>query len=76
MLKGSPQLLQLLKVLELDLLRYSSQPGRRPEGPYADVLPFIVDQGQDWEAFAVAGQSAASNLVENTCFSSFSRSGF
>ena len=58
MLKASPQLLQLLRSVEADLARFTSQPGRRPEGIFADVLPFLVDQLQDWEAYAGAGQAA------------------
>lgn len=58
-LKASPQLLELLKAVEADTARYTSQAGRRPEGPYADVLPFIVDQRQDWESFATVGQTQA-----------------
>ena len=58
MLKASLQLLQLLRSVEADLARFTSQPGRRPEGVFADVLPFLVDQLQDWEAYAGAGQAA------------------
>ena len=54
-LKASSQIADLLKTIEGDLLRYQAQPGRRPDGVYAEVLPFLAEQQQQWQSFATAG---------------------
>ena len=38
--------------VERDLGAFSGQPGRRPEGPYADLLPWLAHQAQEWAASA------------------------
>lgn len=60
--KASPQLLQLLKAVESDLQKVTDQAGRRPEGPYAEVLPFLVSQRQDWEQYAAASQASTTQV--------------
>ena len=66
-LKSSPTLLGLLREVEGELGRYTGQAGRRPEGVHADVLPFLVSQGQDWEAYAASGQpSTPSQQVDSS----------
>jgi hypothetical protein len=66
-LQSAPHLLQLLKEVEQDLSRYTGQAGRRPEGAHADVLPFLVTQGNDWEAYATSGQPSTSHQVPPRC---------
>lgn len=53
-LAQSPELCELIVAVEADYARYVQHPGRRPEGPYAEVLPFLAEQAQDWEAAALA----------------------
>lgn len=50
----SPELCELIAAVEADYARFVQHPGRRPEGPYAEVLPFLAEQAQDWEAAALA----------------------
>lgn len=57
--KASEQLKSLLKGVEADLREYEGQGGRRSESIYADTLPFLASQRQDWEGYASAGQSSA-----------------
>ena len=56
--RASPQLAQLLKEVEPELVKVTRQAGRRLEGPHAELLPFLMSQRQDWEAYALAGQSS------------------
>lgn len=39
---------------------------RRPEGDYAELLPWLLDQATDWEAAAAAGAAATPPLVPDT----------
>uniref|UniRef100_A0A7S2VW20 Uncharacterized protein n=1 Tax=Chlamydomonas chlamydogama TaxID=225041 RepID=A0A7S2VW20_9CHLO len=54
-LADSPALLKELKCVEGVYNRYLQSPLRRPEGEYADILAWCVDQAHDWEAAAAAG---------------------
>ena len=49
---AAPELCQLVREVEEDYARFLQHPGRRPKGPYAEVLPFLAEQAQDWEASA------------------------
>ena len=60
--RASPQLVRLLRAVEADLRSYGAQAGRRPEGPYAEVLPFAASQLQDWQSYAAAGQTSTSQV--------------
>jgi len=66
-LKASPFLLPLLREVEGDLGRFTGQAGRRPEGVHADVLPFLVTQGQDWEAYASSSQPSTTSQQVSLC---------
>ena len=57
---AAPELCQLVREVEEDYERFLQHPGRRPKGPYAEVLPFLAEQAQDWEASASATSSGAS----------------
>ena len=50
----APELCELIAAVEEDYARFLQHPGRRPEGPYAELLPFLAEQAQDWEAAALA----------------------
>ncbi|KAK9815560.1 hypothetical protein WJX72_005838 [[Myrmecia] bisecta] len=54
---AAPELGDLLRTVEHDFARYMAHPARRPEGLYAEVLPFLHDQAQDWEVTALADSS-------------------
>ncbi len=56
----APELCELIAAVEDDYARFLQHPGRRPEGPYAELLPFLAEQAQDWEAAALATSSAGS----------------
>lgn len=45
----------MLAAVEADFGRFLGS--RRPEGPFAEVLPFAHDQAADWEAAAAADAS-------------------
>lgn len=51
----------MLSVVEADFARFLTS--RRPEGPFAEVLPFAHDQAADWEA-AAAADSSGTVLLE------------
>ena len=51
---AAPELCQLVREVEEDYERFLQHPGRRPKGPHAEVLPFLAEQAQDWEASASA----------------------
>ncbi len=57
---AAPELCQLVREVEEDYARFLQHPGRRPKGPYAEVLPFLAEQAQDWEASASATSAGAS----------------
>lgn len=48
----SPTLVQLLQDVERDANRcYQSEP-RRAEGPFAEMLPWVIDQAENWRRFS------------------------
>ena len=53
--QSAPELVGMLAAVEADFGRYLGS--RRPEGPFAEVLPFAHDQAADWEAAAAADAS-------------------
>lgn len=57
---AAPELCALIKEVEADYVRFLQHPGRRPKGPYAEVLPFLAEQAQDWETSAAATSAGAS----------------
>ena len=57
---AAPELCQLIKDVEADYERFLQHPGRRPKGPYAEVLPFLAEQAQDWESCATATSAGSS----------------
>ena len=54
-----------LDQLEAAFRRYVAT--RRPEGPFAEFLPFASDQVTDWEA-AASGDSAQADAAEVSSF--------
>ena len=57
---AAPELCQMIKDVEADYERFLQHPGRRPKGPYAEVLPFLAEQAQDWESCATATSAGSS----------------
>ena len=57
---AAPELCGLIAGAEAALGAHAAHPKRRPEGPQADLLPFLADQAADWEAAALAALSAPS----------------
>ena len=50
--QAAPELVTMLGSVEGDFAHFLAS--RRPEGPFAEVLPFVHDQAADWEAAAAA----------------------
>ncbi|BDA48624.1 hypothetical protein COCOBI_12-3050 [Coccomyxa sp. Obi] len=69
----SPELRELIAEVEADYARFVQHPGRRPEGPYAEVLPFLAEQAQDWEAAALATSTTCPPVSALPEFRLFSR---
>ncbi len=46
------------------LCSYLQSPLRRPEGEYADMLAWAVEQAHDWEGAAAAGAQPVGGLVQ------------
>ena len=57
-------LIYLLDFPVFPLHRFVQSPHRRPEGPYADMLAWAVEQARDWEAAAVAGEVGAAAALD------------
>ena len=55
----SPELCGLIRGVEGDYARFLHHPTRRPEGPHSELLPWLADQAQEWEAVATAGAATA-----------------
>ena len=53
-LESSPALVDLLRAVERDVNRCAASQPRRAEGPYAELLPWLIDQAQDWQIAATA----------------------
>jgi hypothetical protein len=51
-LESSPDLVTLLSTVEFDLNKYMELAPRRPEGPYAEMLPWLMQQLHGWVAAA------------------------
>eukprot|EP00884_Botryococcus_braunii_P012995 jgi/Botrbrau1/21697/Bobra.43_1s0093.1 len=70
--RTAPELCDLIRTVELEYGRYIAAPGRRPEGRYAELLPFLADQAQEWSAAAAADSANVSpalpGLPELTMF--------
>jgi hypothetical protein len=54
---AAPELCELLRGVEADYARFLQH--RRPEGAHAEVLPFLAEQAQEWEAAATATSSTS-----------------
>ncbi len=52
--RAAPELRELLAGVEAGYRAFAAHPARRPEGPHAELLPFLADQALDWEAAAAA----------------------
>jgi len=52
--RAAPELCDLLAGVEAGYAAFLAHPGRRPEGPHAELLPFLADQAAEWEAAAAA----------------------
>ena len=62
-LESSSVLVSMLRSVERDFNRCAASQPRRAEGPYAELLPWLIDQAQDWQMAATAnalGDSPAS----------------
>jgi hypothetical protein len=53
-LESAPELVDLLLSVERDVNRASTTQGRRMEGPHAELLPWLLEQAQDWQEAATA----------------------
>ena len=53
-LESSPALVDLLRAVERDVNRCAASQPRRAEGPYAELLPWLIEQSQDWQTAATA----------------------
>ena len=66
-LESSPALLELLRSVERDFNRCAASQPRRAEGPFAELLPWLIDQAHDWQvaatANAVGGTPATSRVA-------------
>ncbi len=60
-LRAAADLVPTLDQLEAGFRRYIAT--RRPEGPFAEFLPFASDQVTDWEA-AAAGNGATADSIQ------------
>ena len=58
-LESSPALVELLQCVERDFNRCAASQPRRTEGVNADVLPWLIEQAQEWSAAATV--NAANN---------------
>jgi len=57
--RAAPELCDLLAGVEAGYAAFLAHPGRRPEGPHAELLPFLADQAAEWEAAAAARCASA-----------------
>lgn len=48
----SPTLVQLLQDVERDANRCHQSEPRRAEGPFAEILPWVIDQAENWRWFS------------------------
>ncbi len=65
---AAPELCGLIREVEADYERFLQHPGRRPKGPYAEILPFLAEQAQDWESSATASSSASAGPTVSRLF--------
>lgn len=56
-LESSPALLDLLRQVERDFNAYVASQPRRAEGPFAELLPWLIDQISDWQVVATANSA-------------------
>lgn len=64
----SEELVNLLREIEKDVNKcYISHP-RRAEGPYAELIPWIIDQAENWKQFASCDASQAVLRQQNNEF--------
>lgn len=53
-LEAAPSLVDMLRQVERDYNRCLASQPRRAEGPFAELLPWLVDQAHDWQVSATA----------------------
>lgn len=53
-LESSPALVEMLRAVERDVNRCAASQPRRAEGPYAELLPWLIQQASDWQVAATA----------------------
>jgi len=53
-LQSSPSLIEMLRAVERDVNRCAASQPRRAEGPYAELLPWLIEQSSDWQVAATA----------------------
>eukprot|EP00798_Chlamydomonas_sp_ICE-L_P029152 gene29154-32373_t len=70
-LSDAPELLQEIKAAERAYNNFIKSPLRRPDGPYADWLPWLVDQALDFESAAVAGAPTNPPMQVDTTYRLF-----
>jgi len=63
---AAPELCQLIKDVEGDYEAFLKHPVRRPKGPYAEVLPFLAEQAQEWESSATATTTGSVSPIVST----------
>ncbi len=69
----SEELVTLLKSVEMDVNKcFASQP-RRAEGPYAELIPWIIEQAENWKQFAACDASQGMSLKHTTEFGDVKR---
>ncbi|WIA17648.1 hypothetical protein OEZ85_014453 [Tetradesmus obliquus] len=69
--ESGPELLVELRAAEAAYNRYVGASVRRPEGELAELLPWLADQAQDWEAAAAAGAPTTPPITPDTSYRLF-----
>ena len=62
-LEEAPELRELLARVERDAARFAASQPRRAEGPYAELLPWLAEQGYDWELAATVNITGDTPLL-------------
>ncbi|KAL4451949.1 hypothetical protein ABPG75_007611 [Micractinium tetrahymenae] len=65
-LEGAPELRELLQRVEREFNKYAASQPRRADGAYAELLPWLLEQAQDWEVAATANCVGDTPLVRAT----------
>lgn len=70
MLEASPELLELLRGIEQEMNKAVISHGRRMDGAYSDIVPWLLEQIEDWQRFA-----EATALIDNSGTAASARGG-